>query len=100
MSWTIARRKSFSNASGWTAASPDARGSGKEIRCNTRAHSAVAEHCALEAPPRAEQERAPGRCRIAGRSLGRRDKIDILHLKHADETSARLISPSAVAPNR
>ena len=44
----------------------DARGSRQEIWRDARAHSSAAKHRALEIAPRAEQERAPGRCRADG----------------------------------
>ena len=67
---TIARRRSSSQRFGLDGGKPKTLEEvGQEIRRYARAHSPVAEHRAFEAAPRAQQERAAGRRRIAGRGL-------------------------------
>jgi hypothetical protein len=68
---TTASGRSSSRASASMAASR--RRSRKSARSSASRASAssAAEHCAVEAPPRTRQERAPGRRGVAGRSVSR-----------------------------
>src|SRR4029450_95681 len=76
----------------------DARRSGQEVRRHARADSSVAKYRAVEVAPRAQQEGAPGRRRVAGGSLS---WIDILALERGHEVRAFVvISPHAVGSNR
>src|SRR4029450_9877423 len=63
----------------------DARRSGQEVRRHARADSSVAKYRAVEVAPRAQQEGAPGRRRVAGGSLS---WIDILALERGHEVRA------------